>query len=454
MALNSKRQSSGLYGCGFLLPFLVLLALVAGAVAEEKIVDNGDAGFSQEGFVTKADSGSHKGGVEIATQATNKHNARFTPGLTGQYDVYLYWRDFADKDTDVLWTAHHVNGETTHSFSQRHNPGWHFHGTYQLDASSYVSLDGRKRQDAEIVADAVKFVPTVKRVVQRVAKDTITPMTLNHGDELHFQLRNGETRKIELIGTEADAVIRDKSGRVNQYKFSADLLINDKRYVLERVIPTQESFYEPLVVDGMRVWLDAVSDIFIDDGGFMEEKDILLGIACRPKRKARIVVNDMNDRICPDKLAWWYPEKKNYIDVRDCYQGQDVWMGPFGGKRAHGGLDINMKSGTLLFAPIDFDDHYLFDSLKKGDNNNRWRGVRKWDNGAVWWLQAHHLNKMLLPERNTLKRGTKYAETAGVAIGSKEHSHFVFRVIEDGESYWIDPWIFFWQTFRDNQSSR
>ena len=140
--------------------------------------------------------------------------------------------------------------------------------------------------------------------------------------------------------------------------------------------------------------------------------------------------------------------------MRDCYQGQDVWMGPYGGKRAHGGLDINMKSGTLLFAPIDFDNHYLFDSLKKGDNNNRWRGIRKWDNGAVWWLQAHHLNRMLLPERKALERGTKYAETAGVAIGSREHSHFVFRVIENGESYWIDPWIFFWQTFRDNQNMR
>ena len=126
-------------------------------------------------------------------------------------------------------------------------------------------------------------------------------------------------------------------------------------------------------------------------------------------------------------------------------------MGPYAGKRAHGGLDINMKSGTPLFAPIDFDDHYLFNSLTKGDNNNRWRGIRKWDNGAIWWLQAHHLNKMLRPEHKPLNQGTMYAETAGVHVGSKEHTHFVFRIIEGGESYWIDPWILFWQTFRDNQ---
>ena len=289
--------------------FAVLSVLVNGALAQEKIVDNGDEGFSQEGFVVELDSGAHDGDLAIASQVNSKSSARFALGLTGKFDVYLYWGDFADKDSDVLWTVHHVGGSTTQAFSQGNNPGWHFHGTYLLDASSHVSLDSRIRQDAPIIADAVKFVPLIKRVVQRVAKDTITPMTLNHGDELHFQLRNSETRKIQLERTSAEVLSRDKNGRVKKYKFSADLLIDGRPHVLERVIPAQESFYEPLVVDGMRVWLDAVSDIFIDDGGFMEEKDISLGIACRPKRKARIVVNDVNDRICPDKIAWWYPEK-------------------------------------------------------------------------------------------------------------------------------------------------
>lgn len=196
--------------------FAVLSVLVNGALAQEKIVDNGDEGFSQEGFVVELDSESHDSDLAIASRPTEKHRARFAPGLTGVYDVYLYWRDFADKASDVLWTAHHADGVTTHSFSQRNNPGWHFHGTYQLDASSHLSLDGRNRQDAAIVADAVKFVPAVKRVVQRVAKDTITPMTLNYGDELHFQLRKGETRKsisrsLRMIGRRALTALRPGS---------------------------------------------------------------------------------------------------------------------------------------------------------------------------------------------------------------------------------------------------
>jgi hypothetical protein len=152
--------------------------------------------------------------------------------------------------------------------------------------------------------------------------------------------------------------------------------------------------------------------------------------------------------------VWWYPETAERIDVRRCYRGEDVWMGPYEGKGAHGGLDINMKSGTPLYAPIAFDDHGLFDSLREGDNNNRWRGIRRWPDGSVWWLQAHHLNKMVVAEHGPLKAGTLYAETAGVHVGAAQHTHFVFRIFEEGESHFVDPWIIFWQTFRDNAKAR
>ena len=428
--------------------FLVL-SLISNLFAQETIIDNGDTEYSQIGFETIDDTKSYQGDVAVASKPTANSSAQFSTDLNGMFDVYLYWGDYPDKDTDVRWTVHHAKGATTHSFTQRNSPGWHFHGTYQLNGKSNIVLQGRKIADAGMVADAVKFVPTARRVVRRTAKYTITPITLNYGDALHFQLRNGQTRKLELIGTSAEMLIRDDEHRA-KYKFGAVISIDDNRFVLERIVPAQESFYEPLVANGIRIWLDAVSDIFVDDGGFMVEKDIKTGISCRPKRKARLVVNDQSQRICPEKIAWWYPEDKDHLDVRQCYRGEDVWMGPYKGERAHGGLDINMKSGTPLYAPINFDDHFLFDSLKAGDDNNRWRGIRRWDNGAIWWLQAHHINKLVLPEHIPLERGEKYAETAGVRYGVTQHTHFVFRVFEEGESYWIDPWILFWQTFADN----
>ena len=436
----------------FSLAIVISIVLAVPIDAEEKLIDNGAKGFQQTGLVAVLDARGHEGDVAVATDLTREVAAQYTPDVSGRYDVYLFWGDYPEKDTDVLWTVHHTGGATQHGFNQHHNPGYHFHGTYELDNRSRVSLDMRKGQDAPIVADAVRFVPSTLRVVDRVAKDTITPISLNYRDELRFRLRNGEMRKLTLLRTSAAVLRHDARGGVAQYGFTAELQIDGVKHVIQRVVPAQESFYEPLIVGGMRIWLDSVSDIFSDDGGFMEEKDISIGISCRPKRKARLVVNDVTDRICPPQLTWWYPESKDHIDIAECYQGEDVWMGPYLGRLAHGGLDINMPSGTPLFAPLRFDDHYLFDALNRGDKNNRWRGVRKWDNGAIWWLQAHHLNRMLTPLDGTLKQGTKYAETAGVAIGNREHTHFVFRVIEEGESYWIDPWILFWQTFQDHKT--
>ncbi|MCX8035840.1 MAG: hypothetical protein N3D11_02065 [Candidatus Sumerlaeia bacterium] len=136
------------------------------------------------------------------------------------------------------------------------------------------------------------------------------------------------------------------------------------------------------------------------------------------------------------------------IDIRDCYNGEDCWMGPYNGGAAHCGLDINMKAGTVLTAPISFDTHYLFNSVAAGFNNNRWRGVRHWPDGSEWWLQSHHLIRMLVPERTTLAAGTPYATTAGVMVGAHEHTHFVFRIHEQGGDYLLDPWILFWEIFR------
>src|SRR5699024_11235105 len=45
-----------------------------------------------------------------------------------------------------------------------------------------------------------------------------------------------------------------------------------------------------------------------------------------------------------------------------CYRGEDTWMGPFCGREAHNGLDINHPAGTRLWAPISFDEHEMFNS--------------------------------------------------------------------------------------------
>jgi hypothetical protein len=44
--------------------------------------------------------------------------------------------------------------------------------------------------------------------------------------------------------------------------------------------------------------------------------------------------------------------------------------------------------------------------------------------------------------------------TAGVAVGSHQHTHFNFRVLEEGGDYLLDPWIIFWEAFRPRRPTR
>ncbi|MEN6405939.1 MAG: hypothetical protein ABFC77_05650 [Thermoguttaceae bacterium] len=289
------------------------------------------------------------------------------------------------------------------------------------------------------------------KVRERKSKATLTPFGLNHDETMRFLLRDGKAWELKLLGTSAEITQR-KGARITAYAFDCDVQINGTSRHLRREVGTQASFYEPWEIDGVRLWFDAVPCIFKDAGGFMLEKDWNVGFLCKPDHKARFVVQEAGMPICPEPVQLWYPNDAGRIDIRQCYNGDDCWMGPYNGAEAHCGLDINMKAGTVLSAPISVDDHYLFHSTAAGFNNNRWRGIRRWPDGSEWWLQAHHLIQMLVPERTPLKAGTPYATTAGVRVGSHQHTHFMFRVIDQGGDYLLDPWILFWEAFRQRHS--
>ncbi len=289
-------------------------------------------------------------------------------------------------------------------------------------------------------------------MVARKAQDTLTAVELNRGDTLDFTLRNGQVRTLKLLETGSQVLLTNLQelkkplrGGGTIYNFTCRVLIDGQPMTMERYVCTQESFYEPYVVDGMRIWFDGVQDIF---DNITENHG-----PCRPGKHARFAVADATDRICPDPVSVWYPNKENFIDIRDTFGGDDVYMGPYHGGDAHGGLDINQKSGTPNYVPFSVDDHYLFSSLEQGGNNNRWRGLRHWDDGDTWIIQTHHLVDLLVPEHTPLTNGQRYLTAAGVRVGGHHHSHYVFRVENEqrGESIILDPWIIFWQAFEDRR---
>lgn len=286
------------------------------------------------------------------------------------------------------------------------------------------------------------------------ARDTVTGFEMNPGDTVKFKLRNGQLRTLVLERTEARVLLTNlkvfkkpiaDGGMI--YEMAAQVRIDGHPLRLVRYVSAQETFAEPYVVNGMRLWLDAVDNVFeflADNHGGQA--------GCQMQKRARFAANDALDRVAPVELQPWYPIREYFLDIGNSYNGDDPYYGAYKGSECHAGLDINHPKGSPLFAPVDIDDHFLFDSLAKGANNNRWRGFRTWPNGDRWTLQAHHIIELTVPEHTPIRAGAAYAKAAGVMPGNNEHSHFVFRTQRPGgDDMMLDPWILFWQFFEQEK---
>jgi hypothetical protein len=225
--------------------------------------------------------------------------------------------------------------------------------------------------------------------------------------------------------------------------------IDGRSVELVRWVGSQQSFYEPWVIMGVRIWLDAVDDLF----------ELLTEThgECRPRRTVRLALQDATLRVCPVLLHPWCPLPDGRLRIDQCYDGNDCWLGPYFGAEAHGGLDINHQAGTPIWAPVAIDEQGLFESLAAGDANNRWRGYHRWDDGSEWILQVHHVTAVHPPAEKPVPAGSHLADGAGVAVGAHEHSHFQFAVVEPGDSraqaIRLDPWILFWQMYQDRSAT-
>jgi len=282
------------------------------------------------------------------------------------------------------------------------------------------------------------------------ARDTLTAIELDCGDTLEFKLRSGESRNIELLATDArilfttlDELKVEQCGARTFYEFTCRLQIDGEQHTLRREVPTQRSFYEPWEIAGLRIWFDAVDDIF---DYFTETHG-----ECRPRKQARFAIQDATLGICPERLHPWCPLPKGGMDIMLCYCGEDCWLGPYFGASLHGGLDINHPRGTPIYAPFDLDDQGYWQSVAQGHKNNRWRGRRRWPDGSTWTIGCYHMRRLTVPEHAPVRSGQQIAEGAGVWVGYHDHSHFVFRVRPEGgdQEILLDPWILFWQMYRD-----
>lgn len=301
--------------------------------------------------------------------------------------------------------------------------------------------------------------------IRRQAKETITPIELNQGETLEFVRRDGSVLALELQATSATvlytnkhAIPPDESGndRGNMYRarlmyeFTCDIKVNGQPMTLRRYVSAQQSFYEPYVIDGVRLWFDGVIDIFEQHGGFL---NTARGANGKPNKQARFLLQEMTSRICPAPLHAWFkdgPERndnflyrENFIDIGRCFNGDDCFLGAYLGGESHGALDIDMAMDSTIYAPFDLDDQ----------SSIRIQGRKRWPDGSEWRIDNGHLGEKFVPDHVPIKGGEPYGRGARRACWWHPHSHFGFQIFESEILYDVDPWIVFWQNFEDNKAA-
>src|SRR5690606_35402110 len=118
-------------------------------------------------------------------------------------------------------------------------------------------------------------------------------------------------------------------------------------------------FYEPYVINGMRIWfdgVDSIGSIIKDEHGGKSSESV-------PQKNARFAITDMTMRICPSVLFPMYPNPENYLRISDSHDRDDCSIADYNSFELHAGLDVNFPPETPNFTPFKINDHYLFNSL-------------------------------------------------------------------------------------------
>ena len=144
------------------------------------------------------------------------------------------------------------------------------------------------------------------------------------GDQVRFQLRDGRPVTLLLEDTGAAIVEKVVPGGI-VYRFSASVRIDGQPMTLERFVCSQECFYEPYVVNGLRIWLDIVKDVFdLIPVRYPRQGNL----RCRPRKSARLALQDASLRICPEEVNLWIEHEPSTLDVGGATTATAATWGP------------------------------------------------------------------------------------------------------------------------------
>jgi len=169
-------------------------------------------------------------------------------------------------------------------------------GGLRADDTTQLVPDGKAETRGAIGSQGPQM-PAIKLR----AKDTLTALEMNHGDMLQFRLRNGRVFRLTLEATDATIVERVDPGGI-VYQLEARVRVDGLPMTLRRYACSQECFYEPYVINGVRLWLDTVRDVF----------DLIPvryprngNLQCVPRKHARFALQSISIRTATSTV--WRP---------------------------------------------------------------------------------------------------------------------------------------------------
>lgn len=186
-----------------------------------------------------------------------------------------------------------------------------------------------------------------------------------------------------IVSTDLEDITESRKGARTVYEISCVLAVDGVEHEVVRRIPADESFYEPWNTEGLSIWFDAVSCAFVEDGGFLKEKDTNIGITCQPGKDVRLAVQSEDRDICPEPLHPWCPLPEGGLKIEYCYQGEACpeWAGQIvrenlaaQGNTLTGPEVVSAMAETLVSAGGELSDRLLAALSAGQEAGGDWRG--------------------------------------------------------------------------------
>ncbi len=135
------------------------VTVTVGAVSSEVVIDNGGPGTSYTGWWEVSGATGSYGSASIWSRDGSTYTWRFTPTVSGNYDVSMWWTTWPSRSGGVPVDIEHSGGTEFLLINQLQNGGkWNSLGVYSLTAGvSYTVTIASQPGPSSTCADAVKY---------------------------------------------------------------------------------------------------------------------------------------------------------------------------------------------------------------------------------------------------------------------------------------------------------